>query len=137
MMEKVFIEDRDALIKLLGADWVVCQHMRNGGKQNKIIEEVKRDRTRPLKSLKKIKYCKKYEKYVSQQHCEFFNDGDSCEFYSPMRWSSIKDLLKDDDRPKWDANAIIKPFQCNLMNREILNQRTRGRRATKRVGVSL
>lgn len=84
----------------------------------------------------KIKYCKKYEKYVSQQHCEFFNEGDSCEFYSPLRWSSIKDLMKDDDRPKWDANAIIKPFQCNLMNREILNQRNRARRLGRRL-VSL
>ncbi len=83
----------------------------------------------------KIKYCKKYEKYVSQQHCEFFNDGNSCEFYSASRWLSIKDLLKDEDRPKWDANAIIKPFHCNLMNRENLNQRNRARRIGKRVGV--
>lgn len=84
----------------------------------------------------KIKYCKKYEKYVSQQHCEFFNEGDSCEFYSSMRWSSIKDLLKDADRPKWDANAIIKPYKCNLMNREILNQRNRARRVGKRAGMT-
>lgn len=83
----------------------------------------------------KIKYCKKYEKYVSQQHCEFFNEGHSCEFYSPSRWPSIKDLLKDEDRPKWDANAIIKPFHCKLMNREILNQRTRTRRIGKRAGI--
>ncbi|MGA2402738.1 MAG: hypothetical protein ABSG91_13705 [Syntrophobacteraceae bacterium] len=84
----------------------------------------------------KIKYCKKYEKYVSEQHCEFFNEGNSCEFYSPTRWSSIKDLLKDVDRPKWDANAIIKPFKCNLMNRENTHRRNRTRRAAKRVGVS-
>ncbi len=83
----------------------------------------------------KIKYCKKYEKYVSQQHCEFFNDGNFCEFYSPMRWSSIKDLLQDEDRPKWDANSIIKPFQCSLMNREILNRRNRSRRPGKRLGL--
>jgi hypothetical protein len=83
----------------------------------------------------KIKYCKKYEKYVSQQHCEFFNEGNSCEYYSTPRWSSIKDLLKDEDRPKWDANAIIKPFKCNLMNREDVNQRNRARRLGKRVAI--
>ena len=82
----------------------------------------------------KIKYCKKYEKYVSEQHCEFFNDGNSCEFYSPTRWSSIKDLLRDDDRPKWDANAIIKPFKCNLMNRETRTRGSRARRIAKRAG---
>lgn len=82
----------------------------------------------------KIKYCKKYEKYVSQQHCEFFNEGHACEFYSPAWWSSIKNLLQDADRPKWDANAIIKPFKCNLMNREILNQRNRARRTGRRLG---
>ena len=84
----------------------------------------------------KIKYCKKYEKYVSEQHCEFFNDGNSCEFYSPRGWPSIKDLLKDMDRPKWDANAIIKPFKCNLMNREHTHQRDRSRRSAKRAGIS-
>lgn len=83
----------------------------------------------------KIKYCKKYEKYVSQQHCEFFNEGNACEYYNPARWASIKDLLKDEDRPKWDADTIIKPFKCSLMNREILNQRNRSRR--KRLGVPL
>jgi hypothetical protein len=85
----------------------------------------------------KIKYCKKYEKYVSLQHCEFFNEGNTCEFYSQIRWGSIKDLLKDEDRPKWDANAIIKPFKCNLMNRENLNQRIRTRRPVKRLGVTI
>jgi len=85
----------------------------------------------------KIKYCKKYEKYVSLQHCEFFNDGSSCEFYTQVLWPSIKDLLKDQDRPKWDANAIIKPFKCNLMNREILNRRVRTRRLAKRLGIPL
>lgn len=83
----------------------------------------------------KIKYCKKYEKYVSLQHCEFFNDGNNCEFHSQMCWPSIKDLLKDLDRPKWDANAIIKPFHCNLMNRENVNRRSRSHRLGKRVGV--
>ncbi len=83
----------------------------------------------------KIKYCKKYEKYVSEQHCEFFNEGHACEFYSALRWSSIKDLLKDQDRPKWDANAIIKPFKCNLMNRENLHQRARSRRVGKRAAA--
>ncbi|MGO9017811.1 MAG: hypothetical protein ACLQVJ_05595 [Syntrophobacteraceae bacterium] len=84
----------------------------------------------------KIKYCKKYEKYVSEQHCEFFNEGNACEFYSQTSWPSIKDLHRDDDRPKWDVNAIIKPFKCNLMNRENTHQRNRSRRAAKRVGAS-
>ena len=84
----------------------------------------------------KIKYCKKYEKYVSERHCEFFNEGDSCEFYSQRSWASIKDLLRDEDRPKWDANVIIKPFQCSLMSRENTHQRNRARRLAKRAGVS-
>jgi hypothetical protein len=83
----------------------------------------------------KIKYCKKYEKYVSQQHCEFFNDGKACEYYSVAWWASIKDLHRDEDRPKWETNAIIKPYNCNLMNREILNQRARSRRPARRFGA--
>jgi len=81
----------------------------------------------------KITYCKKYENYVSEQHCEFFNEGSSCEFYSPARWSSIKSLLIDDDRPKWDVNVIIKPFKCSLMSRQNAHQRSRAQRAGKRV----
>ena len=84
----------------------------------------------------KIKYCKKYEKYVSEQHCEFFNEGNSCEFYTQRSWPSIKDLLRDDDRPKWDANAIIKPFQCKLMSMENTGLRNPARRVGKRVGTS-
>jgi hypothetical protein len=66
----------------------------------------------------KIKYCRRYNRYVSQQHCEFFNEGHGCEYYSPARWSSIKDLLQDENRPQWDVSAIIKPFKCNLMDRQ-------------------
>ncbi len=80
----------------------------------------------------KIKYCKKYEKYVSQQHCEFFNEGPDCEFYSPVCWTSIKHLLDDDSRPKWEVNAVIKPFHCNLLDREYLNERNRKRRQIKK-----
>lgn len=76
----------------------------------------------------KIKYCKKYEKYVSQQHCEFFNDGPHCEFYSLARWNSIKDLLLDEGRPKWEVNAVIKPFKCNLLGREVFNHLRRKHR---------
>ncbi len=83
----------------------------------------------------KIKYCKKYEKYVSERHCEFFNEGSSCEFYSELSWPSIKVLLADEDRPKWEVNAIIKPFKCNLMNREDTHQRNRSRRSGKRAAV--
>ena len=82
----------------------------------------------------KIKYCKKYEKYVSQQHCEFFNEGKTCEFYSTGWWPSIKHLTQDEDRPKWEANAIIKPFHCNLMNRENVHQRAHARRPGRRFG---
>lgn len=68
----------------------------------------------------KIKYCKKYEKYVSQQHCEFFNEGKDCEYFSNRTWSSIKDLLADENRPKWEVSAVIKPFQCSLLDRRSL-----------------
>lgn len=80
----------------------------------------------------KIKYCRKYEKYVSQQHCEFFNEGQRCEFYNPRQWNSIKELMLDQDRPKWEINEVIKPFQCNLLDRNYLNQMTRKRRTRKR-----
>ncbi len=80
----------------------------------------------------KIKYCKKYEKYVSQQHCDFFNDGKKCSYYGAMSWNSIKDLLQDEDRPKWEVNTVIKPFQCKLMDRNYLNQRNRKRKAVGR-----
>lgn len=80
----------------------------------------------------KIRYCRKYEKYVSQQHCEFFNEGKGCEFYSSGSWSSIKDLLRDEDRPKWEVNEVIKPFKCNLLDRDYLNQVSRRRRLTRR-----
>ena len=81
----------------------------------------------------KIRYCKKYEKYVSQQHCEFFNEGKGCEFYSSASWNSIKDLLQDEDRPKWEVNAVIKPFKCNLLDREYLYQMNRRRRSKRHV----
>ncbi len=84
----------------------------------------------------KIKYCKKFEKYVSEQHCEFFNEGKSCEFYGAARWSSIKDLLIDVNRPKWDASVIGKPFQCNLMSRQNVHRRSSARRAGRRTSVS-
>jgi hypothetical protein len=65
----------------------------------------------------KIKYCRRYNKYVSQQHCEFFNEGRGCEFYSSPQWSSIKDLLQDENRPQSEVSAVIKPYKCNLMDR--------------------
>lgn len=76
----------------------------------------------------KIKYCRKYDKYVSQQHCEFFNDGKNCEYYNPAQWNSIKELMSDNNRPKWDINAVIKPFKCNLLSRDYLEQMNRRRR---------
>jgi len=82
--------------------------------------------------IMKIRYCKKYEKYVSQQHCEFFNEGNDCEFHGEVNWNSIKDLDRDENRPKWEVNVVIKPFKCNLMDREYLNQMNRKRRFRKR-----
>jgi len=75
----------------------------------------------------KIKYCRRYSKYVSQQHCEFFNEGHGCEYYSPAQWNSIKDLSHDEQRPQREVNAIIKPFKCNLMDRQYLNAMNRKR----------
>ncbi|MBP8645392.1 MAG: hypothetical protein KBH99_04635 [Syntrophobacteraceae bacterium] len=85
---------------------------------------------RELGSMK-IQYCKKYEKYVSQQHCEFFNQGKDCDFYTPVSWNSIKDLLRDENRPKWEVNAVIKPFKCDLLDREYLNRLNRRRRSRR------
>ncbi len=81
----------------------------------------------------RIKYCRKYEKYVSQQHCEFFNEGKECAFYSNKQWNSIKELLQDVDRPKWDVSEVIKPHQCNLLDRGYLNQRPRRRKPRRKV----
>lgn len=81
----------------------------------------------------KIKYCRKSGRYVSKQHCEFFNEGAGCEFYSAARWDSMKDLLQDEDRPKWDVGAISKPFKCSLLDREYFDELNRRRRAGRRL----
>lgn len=65
----------------------------------------------------KIKYCRRYSEYVSQQHCEFFNQGHGCKYSGQAQWTSIKDLLQDDKRPQWTVKAIAKPFHCNLLDR--------------------
>jgi len=75
----------------------------------------------------KIKYCRRYSKYVSQQHCEFFNEGRGCDYYSPAQWNSIKDLSQDEHRPQREVDAIIKPFKCNLMDRQYRNVLNRKR----------
>ena len=62
--------------------------------------------------LMKIRYCNRYDKYVSAYHCEFFNEGRTCEFYENRRWNRLMDLMADQDRPKWDVRAVIKPFMC-------------------------
>lgn len=80
----------------------------------------------------KIKYCRKYDKYVSQQHCEFFNEGDGCEYFSAHRWNSIKDLLQDEDRPRWDVDEVIKPYRCNLLGKELSSSASRRRRMERR-----
>jgi hypothetical protein len=76
----------------------------------------------------KIKYCTRYSKYVSQQHCEFFNEGRGCDFYSVAQWNSIKDLLQDENRPRWEVNSIIKPFKCKLLDRQVLGTLNKKRR---------
>ncbi len=76
----------------------------------------------------KIKYCTKYEKYVSQYHCELFNNGKSCPYYSEKTWESIKKLMKDTRRPRWRVDEIIKPFHCHLLDREYYNNPARRRR---------
>ncbi|MFP3869263.1 MAG: hypothetical protein ACLFVT_00085 [Syntrophobacteria bacterium] len=75
----------------------------------------------------KIIYCKKYEKYVSKHHCEFFNEGENCPYYNPTTWASIKELLQDVTRPKWEIGEVVKPLKCSLLNREALYGRGRGR----------
>lgn len=84
----------------------------------------------------KIKYCKRYKKYVSQQHCEFFNEGRDCPAYSAAHWSSIKDLLQDENRPQWEVDDVIKPFNCNLMDRQYPNSASRRRRYTARAAAN-
>ncbi len=76
----------------------------------------------------KIKYCGRYKRYVSQQHCEFFNEGRTCPHYNPAQWNSIKDLLRDEKRPQLDVRAVIKPFNCNLMDRPLPGTSNRKRR---------
>lgn len=84
----------------------------------------------------RIKYCRKYEKYVSQQHCEFFNEGKDCEFYSNNQWNSIKELLQDLNRPRWEVSEIIKPHKCSLLDRGYLNQISRRRRVHRKVAAA-
>ena len=66
----------------------------------------------------KIQYCSRYGKYVSAYHCEFFNEGKDCMYYSDTRWNRIKDLMADRKRPKQDIGGVIKPLQCNLIGGE-------------------
>lgn len=81
----------------------------------------------------RIKYCRKYEKYVSQQHCEFFNEGRDCEYYNHKQWNSIKELLADSSRPRWEVSEIIKPHKCSLLDRGVLHQISRHRRVRRKV----
>jgi len=64
----------------------------------------------------RIKFCRRYSQYVSQQYCEFFNQGLGCKHSSQAQWGSIKRLLQDEDRPEREVKEIIKPFHCNLMD---------------------
>lgn len=63
----------------------------------------------------RVMYCERYGKYVSQKHCEFFNDGRvGCSYYHSANWDSIRNLLRDHKRPKKEIGAIKKPFKCNF-----------------------
>ena len=77
----------------------------------------------------KILYCKKFEKYVSKYHCEAFNEGKNCPFYNGTTWNSIKDLLQDVSRPRWEVGEASKPLKCSILNRESLHERNRSRRS--------
>jgi hypothetical protein len=82
--------------------------------------------------IMKILYCKKYEKYVSKHHCEFFNEGVECPFYQGTAWKSTKELLEDVNRPKWSVGEIIKPLKCSMVNRAFLQRRGRRRGRPRR-----
>lgn len=75
----------------------------------------------------KIIYCRNYEKYVSKFHCEFFNEGQGCVYHTPKYWLTIKRLIEDRKRPKWEVNIISKPFKCDLMNHRQSNLAARNR----------
>jgi hypothetical protein len=65
----------------------------------------------------RIMFCRKYNRYVSQSHCEIFNEGETCVHYELAdSWTSIKTLLQDQGRPLWDVVSIAKPFNCTLMD---------------------
>lgn len=81
----------------------------------------------------RIMFCRKYRRYVSRAHCEFFNEGESCNHHvTASYWRSIKALLQDEDRPLWDVTSIVKPFNCSLMDQlqrgPIKRRMRRGRR---------
>jgi hypothetical protein len=88
--------------------------------------------------IMKILYCRKYEKYVSKYHCEFFYEGVECPFYQGAAWSSTRELLEDVNRPKWSVGEIIKPFKCSMVNRAFLQRRggRRGRPGRRDAGAA-
>jgi len=49
-----------------------------------------------------------------------------------VTWNSIKELLQDVNRPKWEVSEVIKPFKCNLLGREYLNEMSRRRREQRK-----
>ena len=77
----------------------------------------------------KIRYCKKYEKYVSTSPCEHLNEGKKCPFFDPSNfWQSLAELEKDQNRPKWEIGKLLKPKQCALLGREELHSRANKRK---------
>ncbi len=81
----------------------------------------------------KIKYCPKYEKYVSQYSCEIFNAGSNCPYYS-TKTNSIKELLNDPERPEWAIGEVIKPLKFDLLSGEYYLTRRRRERISERQG---
>ena len=63
----------------------------------------------------RVMFCHKYNKYMSVRYCGFFNEGSSCRFSGSAHWDSIKELLDDEDRPKWEVGSVGKPFNCRLL----------------------
>ena len=66
----------------------------------------------------KVRYCSNYDKYVSAFHCEFFNEGNECEFHETKTWDRIKDLRADRKRPKLELGTVVKPYRCGLMRQD-------------------
>lgn len=74
----------------------------------------------------RIRFCWKFQRYVSLQYCDFFNEGQRCTYYNPNSWNTLKELLDDDKRPEPVVAGILKPLQCSvLIDRDRLRRSAR------------